>query len=167
MKRIKLFIVVLLTLVGCQPNQNFFNTISNEQSQNYRSYYNLTLSAVAYQSMSQYFDISTKMTEIAGKYRYDIFIENPKVEMKNLLVMVVEDNTIYEIQTEMMPCIGIFDDVVNLVPHQSNPEPGYYKGINLNRVIESSAVNLKIFVQFESGENNQIIKEFFNFNLKA
>lgn len=164
MKKIVYFLLILL-VTSCQSNLNYENTITGEEYQNYRSYYNITLSATAYQSSSTYFDLSAQLTAMDEGFRYDIFIDNPRVEMRNILVMVVENNTIYEVQKDMMPNVGILGSTVHMLPYQVQLTQGYVKGINLNRVISNSAINLKIYVQFDTLESNQSIRQFFNLDV--
>lgn len=146
MKKTLYLLIITLLLVGCT------STISQTERavvESYESYYNLVLNEEATNNETERYTLSASLVMLNdNEYRYDLFIEDPVIAMRDVIVMVVEDDLSFEDQNQMMPTIGIYDNPVQLYPNQSDPELGFYKGINLNRVIEKDDVKLKVLIEY-------------------
>lgn len=155
-KMISLLILVII-LSGCSTPLKSQDEVSLTR---YESLYNNILDATEIQSSSAYFAIEGVVSELDdGQYRYDLYIDDPKVAMRDILVVVVEDNIPFNQQKEMMPSIGLFDASVKMYPNQVDTDLGYYKGINLNRIIEQSSIRVRVLVQFNDASRERNISE--------
>lgn len=80
-----------------------------------------------------------------GKYRYEIKIDDPRVAMYHIQMMVVDKNTSGE-----YPYIGLStEDVYHMVPHQENKDKAFMKGIILGGTSENSKVALDVQVTWK------------------
>ena len=114
---------------------------------------------------SNYFDIHGEIdiieeSEYKGKYRFYIFIDNPRIAMYDVEAMAIEKNKDYE--SQMAANIGIFDEIeYTLIPNQANPDKGYYKGIVISGISEKANTSLYVLVQWRNSEMSLLHREFF------
>lgn len=164
LKRISIVIVILLVLTGCT------STYSSDQIklQKYETYYSDVMNNEVFNASSSFFDVETVMVALDNnQYRYDIYIDNPKVAMYDISVLAVENNLdISETNGKMMPFhTGIESNTTNMIPFQSNLESGFVKGLVLSGVVDSDRVNIKMLVQWQDYGNVKTYKEFLEFEI--
>ncbi|NLC42614.1 MAG: hypothetical protein GX775_07225 [Erysipelothrix sp.] len=163
MKRIFYFMIIALLLSGCTQSLSQSERVSLE---NYESYYKITLNEREPKRSSDYFSIEGMLSPIeGGLFRYDIFIDSPQIAMRDVTVMIIENDIAFEDQSQMMPSIGIFDSRVNLYPNQVDTSLNYFKGINLNREIEEDSVTLRVLVEFTNATRDESYHEIIEMKL--
>ena len=82
--------------------------------------------------------------------RYDIIIDNPKINMYHLqaIAKVRQDDS------ESLPNLGILEnDIFSLVPNLVDKTKGIYKGVNLSGVTKEEKFDVLIYLTFYSDEN--------------
>lgn len=152
MKRITTFLIIALLLVGCTAS---ISQSERAALENYESYYQIALNEQDTFSESEYYTIEASINPLDdGTFRYDVFIDQPTIAMRDVVVVIVENDTPFENQAEMMPSIGIFDDPIKLYPNQVDAELSFYKGINLNRIITQNKVTLKVLIEFTNANRD-------------
>lgn len=163
MKRFYYLLIISFMLIGCTQNLSQSERIALE---NYESYYNVTLNHQNTQLKSEYYSIEGVITKLEdGSYRYDIFIDQPQIAMRDVIVMVVEDELEFNDQDNIMPSLGIFDTAVNLYPNQVDTSLYFYKGINLNSVIDNKSVALRVMVEFTNSSRDASYHEVIEMKL--
>lgn len=89
--------------------------------------------------------------ETSGEYRYEITIDNPRVAMYNIQMMVVDKSASGE-----YPFIGLMSDeaLYSMIPNQENKEKYFVKGIVLEGI--SSTPKFTLYVQVSWKDYAQI-----------
>lgn len=160
MRKYVVGILISLLLVGCNSSE----TILREKYETYKLHYQSILNSTQFKESSNYFNISSTLTALNdGSFRYDVFVDEPKIAMYDVEILVVVDDGLLLISDEMMPSIGIFEDAeYHLIPYQIDHELGYEKGFNLNGVVSSNKVNLKVLVMWKDYFKIKTEREYFN-----
>ena len=154
--------MALLVMVGCQNNTNS----SSETS--YEVYYRVIEENTSFKNESDYYTISGEMVEMDdGTYRYYIIIDEPKVTMYDVIILMVEDDIPYETNTKMMPSSGIFEKPVCMVPNQVNTEDGFVKGIVLSGETNKGVVKIEMVVEWQNSGRTITTRDFISFNLNV
>jgi hypothetical protein len=83
--------------------------------------------------------------------------------MYDCVVFIVENNILYSEAVKMMPCMGIFDDKVSMVPNQVNKEAGYVKGISVSGSCSEESVYLHILVEWKDRNRKDTYREFHSY----
>ena len=126
--------ICICMLSGCAKK----DTETNAAMELYESYYTEVLNTKNYRESSDYFSISTEMTQLSdGTYRY-----------------------------YMMPSLGIFDTDVSLVPNQVDKSKGLMKGLVISGESSKDHVDLKFVVEWRDQDNKQVIKQYIQKELK-
>lgn len=164
MRKVVLVFILLSTLIGCNINNQDLR--SQQQLSRYQAYYLSLFDNDRFLSFSDAFDLDVVFTKLDQGYRYDIVIDNPKIAMYDIEIMVVENDTPFERADKMMPNLGIFEDLeVNLIPYQVHIDRGYMKGIVVSGLVPVSVVELKIMVAWKDYAKLNSTREFFIRNL--
>lgn len=155
--------VLLMILTGCNREQE---AQRREQVNQYETFYRSLLNEDRFQTSSRNFKITAEIDEVDGKYEYYITIEDPKIAMYDVQVMVVEDKVPFSSSNIMMPNAGIFESASTLIPNQARRDKGFMSGILLNHSdLTSPTVSLRILVSWKNYTNLETFKEVFEFNL--
>lgn len=165
MKKICFVLIVLLLTVGCQSDTDKKHEAN---LQRYNAYYTAILNNDKFESDSQFFDISVVMNQLsADEYRYDVIVDNPRVAMYDVEILVIENGKSLEIADEIMPCVGLFEDgEFNLVPYQVNLDEGYAEGFGLNSTVSNPVVNLKVMVLWHDYAKVEQYREYFDLTVQ-
>ena len=159
-----LLLVLLIALAGC--NLNTQDVRLQQQFARYEAYYVSLFDNDRFISFSDAFDLEVVFTKLDSGYRYDVVIDNPKIAMYDIEIMVVENDTPFERADKMMPNLGIFESLeVNLVPYQVHTDKGFMKGVVVSGVVSVSVVELKIMVAWKDYAKLNSTREFFIRNL--
>ncbi|MDO5812087.1 MAG: membrane lipoprotein lipid attachment site-containing protein [Bacillota bacterium] len=152
MKRFFVFLILLLTLSGCQNTQNQ-DTVSKKLYNQYRQYYQLVTSSHDFQAECEECSIQLIVNKTTNKQiRYDVIINNPKIEMDNIKAIAYVDK-----KNKDIPSIGLLEEnSFSLKPDYINKEEGFYKGINLSGLTTQTKFKVRIYFTYE---NNGIKKE--------
>lgn len=163
MKKIIVYLLMILLMTGCSNSSSVYNT----KLQRYNAYYTTILNNDAFQAGSDHFDISSVISKLSEtQYRYDVYVDGPRIAMYDVQIMVIENNQTLEISKSMMPTVGIFDDIeYDLIPYQVNMSEGYVKGFNLNAVVANPSVSLKVLVVWKDYAKVNQYREYFSFSL--
>lgn len=132
----------------------------------YTTMYTDLLNATGFKTSSTYFTLTPTLTDIGGSvYRYDVIIDEPKVAMYDVKILLIQDDGSLVISDNMMPSIGIFEGkTYYMIPFQVNKDANYVQGFDLNGVSSTLPVRLKMVVQWKDNLNNEFI-EYFQFEL--
>jgi hypothetical protein len=108
-------------------------------------------------------EIMNKLSET--EYRYDVIIDNPRVAMYDIEVLVIVNDKSLQISKEVMPSVGIFESgEYNLVPYQINLKSGYSKGFGLSGTVKTATVELKALVLWYDYAKVSQQREYFDLN---
>jgi hypothetical protein len=157
------FTVILLN--SCASNSN--------QSTNfdvYRIHYQSILNNPVFnQAQSEFFNIEAYLYELsANQYRFDVFIDEPRVAMYDVEVLAIVDDGLLVVSEQMMPSLGIFESAeYNLIPFQVDASRGFYKGLNLNGVVNREPIQLKVLVIWKDYFRIRSFRDFIEFNLST
>jgi hypothetical protein len=161
MKRLLAVLLVIVTLCGCQKNNT--RQLDEEKYNAYLANYQAILDYEDKKESSSHFDVRLVCNKISDtSYRYDLIIDNPKVAMCEIMVLMVEENISLTIDTtRMMPSIGIFESTsVNMIPFQVANDKGYVKGIDLSMLSTEPSMRAGVLVSFRNYEKTVTTKEY-------
>ena len=140
MKRIAVVILTVLLLTGCT---NRAKQMDEEKYNVYLTNYQSILDSEDKKSSSPNFDIQLVKNEINGKYRYDLIIDNPKIAMYGIKVLMIVDNTTRTIETDR------------------DLDKNCYGGLNLSILDDNPAIHVSVLVNYTNREKTRNIREFF------
>ncbi len=157
-----MIILVIFTLGGCTLFDQE-DKVLTQKMQRYQAYYTSIFDNDRFIDYSDFYDIEFFLNELPDRtYRYDLIIDNPRIAMYDVEVMIVENDTDPEDIDKMMPNAGIFEDAeYNLVPFQFNSDKGYRKGIALSGIVDQPVVTLRVMVAWKDYAKVNSTREFF------
>lgn len=81
-----------------------------------------------------------------GTYHYDVVIDQPRIAMYNIQMMIVDKNA-----TDDYPFIGLLpdEDPYAMIPNQENKDKNFVKGISINSVSASPTFELQVMVSWK------------------
>ncbi len=162
MKRIIIGFIVLLLVVGCNSDKK----IDKAQMNLYETHWKSLLNESKFQSTSRNFNIEVNFVEEAEGYAYYLTVDNPRVAMYDVEIMVIENKESFNKLEEMQPSAGIFENKFNLIPNQTRKEKNYRKGAILSRSgIEENELSLRVLVTWKNYTKLDTFKEVFEFEL--
>ena len=148
MKKI-IFVIICILLTGCS-NENIVDDDSNRLYEQYLEYEKKLVKQQDYQVTSDEFMIRLVVNKIDdNNNRYDIIIDNPKINMYHLqaIAKVSQD------ENESLPSLGILEnDVFSLIPNLVDKANGIYKGVNLSGITKENKFDVLIYLTFYSDE---------------
>jgi uncharacterized protein YceK len=162
MKKALLFLMSLMLMSGCSNSAQ----LDQIKLDTYTSIYTDILNASDFKTESDYFSIEFLLADLGNSsYRYDVIIDQAKVAMYNVEILVIVDDGSLVISDKMMPSVGIFEDITYyMIPYQVNTAAHYIEGIALNGVASNLPVRLKAVVKWKDDINKPFI-EYFDFSL--
>lgn len=147
MKKILVLFISIIFLVGCKSN-------NNDDWDDYYHYYHKLVSAKKFEDNLDECSIKLIVNEIDNDYRYDIIIDEPKIEMNNIKVIAFIDKN-----EKNIPSLGLLEtDTFSLKPNFVDKNKGYYKGINLSGITSKSDFIVKVYFTYEN--NEKIIERY-------
>lgn len=163
MRKYGIGFMICILLVGCSNSE----TLIKEKFETYKLNYQSILNTTQFKSSSSSFVITTNITDLNdGNFRYDVFVDEPKIAMYDIEILAIVDNGLLLISDEMMPSIGIYEDAeYNLIPYQVNTELGFQEGFNLNGIVNTETINLKVLVMWKDYFKIKTEREYFSFEL--
>ncbi|TFG81735.1 MAG: hypothetical protein E4G74_03730, partial [Erysipelotrichales bacterium] len=145
MRKICLALLILIAASACQSatEKQYAANL-----QRYNAYYTAILNNDKFLGDSGNFDIEVVMNRLSDtEYRYDLIVDNPRIAMYNIEILVIESGKSLEISDQIMPNVGIFEgDEYNMVPYQINLESGFSQGFDLSGTVTKPEVSLKVLV---------------------
>lgn len=164
MKKLLIILTTVLLLQGCSFSDKKNYDIKVER---YQSFYQTILDHGTFASSSPYFAIDAKMDKVDEGYVYEIIVDDARVAMYDVQIMVVENQKEYNEEEKMMPSAGIFDDqIYNVIPNQSRVESGFMSGFQLLGETDSDKIKLQILVTFNDYRKLNTFREFIEFDLQ-
>ncbi|CAM3664724.1 hypothetical protein ERUR111494_05875 [Erysipelothrix urinaevulpis] len=164
MKKIVLMLLVVVLLQGCSLSKG---KEYNEQVLQYQSYYQTVLDNDKFSDSSPYFAIDAKIGKQGEQYVYEIIVDDPKIAMYDIKIMVVEDKKNYNAEDKMMPNAGIFEkEPYNMIPNQERVSENYMNGFKLLGEINQPKVNIQVIVSFTDNRKLNTYREFLEFDLE-
>lgn len=155
MTRRLITIIACLILAACSQN----NTLESKQYGEYQMIQERLLKQNKFVKSTE-FDTILIYNEINKKYRYDLIINNPKNEMKDITALCFVD----EENEGMFPNLGIFnEEEYSLKKDYINKEENYYKGIMLSGITLKRG-NAKLYISYldEKNEKQELFIEVFD-----
>ncbi len=145
MKKILITLCLCLVLTGCS-----FGGSSEYQAKvkRYQSLIQVILDNDKFQQEPQAFDLEVNMNQEGSGYSYDIIVDNPKIAMYSIEIIVVENNQGFN-EDKMMVSSGVFEKPRSMIPGQVNTEAGFVGGMILNALTANADVNLKILITWK------------------
>ena len=162
MKKLSALFLSLLLLAGCS------NAASQEKLkiETYKTMYTDILNASAFKTSSDYFSVSASINDMGnGTYRYDVIVDEAKVAMYDVEILLIQDDGSLVISDKMMPSVGIFEGLTYyMIPYQANAEANYVKGFGLNGISSLVPIRLKMVVRWKDAQT-KAFEEYFQFTL--
>ena len=154
MKRVLKIIILVITssfLLGC--NSNKVEELSKEK-EIYQNYVKKTQNIKKTSSEEFPFDINVKYDKITkDEVRYQIVIDNPKKEIKNISAVAVHDK-----QTDdVFPSIGIFEKKQKLIPNKKPSGIILVGYIPYTKSVKSFECTIKLLIRFSDEEKTQTL----------
>ena len=150
MKKI-IFVIICILLTGCS-NENIVDDDSNRLYEQYLEYEKKLVKQQDYQVTSDEFMIRLVVNKIDdNNNRYDIIIDNPKINMYHLqaIAKVAGDDN------ESLPTLGILEeDIFSLVPEVVDKANGIYKGVNLSGITSKSEFSVLVYLTFSTDKQS-------------
>ena len=165
MRKYVIGVLICLLLAGC--NQS--DIVLKEKYETYKLHYQSILNSTQFKQTSSNYNISTSLTALSdGNYRYDVFVDEPKIAMHDVEILVIVDNGLLLVSDKMMPSVGLFEDEsYRLIPFQVDVDLGYHKGFNLNGIVDTDNINLKVVVMWKDYFEIKTEREYFSFDLSV
>ncbi len=164
MKKFFVTLLVILMLAGCRQETR---QLDEEKYDAYLTYYQSILDYENKQTSSQNFDIKLAANKINDElYRYDVIVDNTRIAMYGIEVLVIIDDLTMEIDnSRMMPSIGIFDeDEYTMIPNQVDRNKNIVRGIDLSFTANEPEVSVSVMVSFYDKDKTRNTKEYFSLN---
>ena len=160
MKKLFYVLIALLLLTGCK---NETKLMDEEKYRAYITNYQSILDSEEKNTSSPNFDIKLVRNSLEEEYRYDLIIDNPRIAMYEVKVLMIVENTTRTIETDrMMPSLGILEDrVYNLIPYQVDLSNNCYAGLNLSVLDPDPSIHVGVLVSYTNSERNRNFREFF------
>ena len=141
MKNRLIIFLSLFILLGCSSQKNT-TSYSKKQYNEYVSYYNRLKKSTSFDESCDDCSIQLITNKISNKkIRYDIIINNPVIEMKNIKAIAFIDK-----RDKNIPSIGLLE---------KDKKNGYYKGINLSGTTSKNKFDVKLYLTYNT-EDKQI-----------
>ena len=132
-----LMAAALLLISGCSKKDP--NQISTEKMQLYTAYYKSIMEMDRFQEKSDFYDLEVVMNQLPnGTYRYYVILDQPRVAMVDVEMLVVDAAVDYSQTSVIAP--------YSLIPNQVYPELGYVKGLMASGETTSPIVSLNVMV---------------------
>ena len=165
MRKYVIGVLICLLLAGC--NQS--DIVLKEKYETYKLHYQSILNTTQFKTSSENFSIEASLVKITdGQYRYDVFVDEPKIAMHDVEILVIVDNGLLLVSDKMMPSVGLFEDEsYRLIPYQVDVDLGYHKGFNLNGIVDTDKINLKVVVMWKDYFEIKTEREYFSFDLSV
>ena len=163
LKKLMVCLLILVTLCGCKNTNT--RQLDEEKYNAYLANYQAILDYEDKKTESSHFNIQLVCNKLKdGNYRYDLIVDNPRVSMCDLMILMVEENLSLVIDTsKMMPSVGIFEtESTNMLPNQSATEKGYVKGVNLSLISSESTLRVGVLVAYSNMEKTTTTREYFS-----
>ena len=161
MKKVIICLLVLLTLSACGKNNT---QKANEEK--YLDYCELLVTHEEFKDRSEFFDVSSDITNTDEGYRYYIIIDNPKIAMYNIEAVALEKEVDYTVN--MAANIGIFEEnKYTFIPNQANPDDGFVKGISISGLTTNPSPTLYLLVEWSDSGLNITKREFLKVNISS
>ena len=166
-----LMAAALLLISGCSKKDP--NQISTEKMQLYTAYYKSIMEMHRFQDKSDFYDLEVVMNQLPdGTYRYYVILDQPRVAMVDVEMLVVDAAVDYSQTSVIAPSVGLLENEdYSLIPNQVYPELGYVKGLMASGETTSPIVSLNVMVLWkdyaklkESREYLQLMGDFENQN---
>jgi hypothetical protein len=161
-KKLLVIMMVLVMLAGCKKDTRM---IDEEKYNAYLTYYQALLDYENKLETSRYYNIELVCNALAeNRYRYDVIINDPKIAMYDVQVLMVAENVAGVINKDvMMPSEGIFSDVeYNMIPYQVDYEKNYVSGFDLSLVSDESPIHVAVMVAWKDKNKNNSYREYFS-----
>lgn len=160
MKKVLISLLCVLLLAGCR---NETKQMDEEKYNVYLTNYQSILDSEDKKTSSPNFDIQLVRNELTDKYRYDLIIDNPKIALYNVKVLMIVDNTTRTIDTDrMMPSLGMLENrEYNLIPYQVDLSKNCYAGLNLSVLDYEPNIHVSVMVSYTNRDKNRNYREFF------
>jgi len=132
----------------------------------YKTMYTDVLNASGFINSSTFFTVTPSVNALTDStYRYDVILDDPKVAMYDVEILLIRDDGSLVISESMMPSVGIFEGkTYTMIPHQTNTSANFVQGFDLNGISATIPIKLKMVVQWKDASNNPF-KEYFQFDL--
>lgn len=138
MKKLLMILVSIFILTGCTSN----TVVDDFYNQDIKYLESVNTSASNYD-----YDLNIYLEAVGDEYLYQMVLDNPKVDINNLKVLLIHDS----LTDEIYPSYGYFgDDMDNTIP---------FKGLNLVGYLSTNKdkIEFKVLVIYDDVKNIHII----------
>lgn len=158
MRKLSIILICCFTLFGCAQKSEPADDINEK----YKNYIEMIIQNKDSNTENIPFDYELIVQENGkGEYIYEVAINNPKIAMYDVEMIVADVSKIGK--ESIFPSIGIADEEkFSMIPFQSNPERGFYPGFACNGVADSANFNLSVMVVYHDYAGLTEKNVFFN-----
>lgn len=161
MRLLKVLCILCVLLLGaCSKN----NTADKDFENTYNSFVESIRDNNGVESKDLPFSHSMEVTKTEdGLYHYKITVDNPKIAMYSLQMLVLDKSI--DDEKNMFPCIGIHPEEpsYSMIPFQENIDNQFMKGIILEGETQSPKFTLNIEVSWKDYAKVKTSTVFFNY----
>lgn len=148
MKKIHIFIVLMVLFSGCQRQQE-----ENASNSEYGEYIKRLHSQQTFINSTDEFNVKViRNTKNENDYRYDVVIDNPQIEMHAIKAVA----QIPAVVGYSYPSIGILEEErFSLIPNVVDKENNIYKGINLSGISPYQDSTIYVYITFYTSTDDE------------
>jgi len=139
MKKMLIFIFCCFLIIGCSSQKNL-------QQEQFDLYNDIKQQLISLKTNDQEYDFSIRVifSKLDEEYRYDVVIDEPKVNMYQIRAMCYAS----ENDQQMCPTIGLFDEeVFHLKKDYIDKTKGFYKGVQLSGTSDQ-IIPVRVYVSY-------------------
>ena len=156
-----LTLLLVCFLAGCAGNTTKVDTKPDDR---YLDMIDLIWAQESYLTKSNYYDISAEIAKIDNGYRFYVVVDNARIAVYDVEVLVVEEGVDY--RKTMAANVGIFEESeYSMIPNQANTEKGYVSGVAASGVTADSSSTFYVLVQWKSADRSTTSREYFRFDV--
>ena len=158
-------IMTLWLASGC----SFIDTISGRSAQQaqelYDGLYNQLVSATTFDSTVTDYDLTLNVVTTGDTYRFTLTVDQPRVAMRNVEVMVVDSNALSDPENGTILTRGLMDETIHLYPNQVYTDLNALYSVEVEGSINTLPQTLRVMVSYMDESGSTTYKQFFLFEI--
>lgn len=158
MKKLLILLMVIFFVTGCNSTPSNEDT-TDQLYKEYQNYINKLESSASFEAQADIFDTRIVLNATnKGNYRYDIIIDNPKIEMYNIKIVACIDDG----KEATYPTLGILETATfTMIPGIIDKENNIYKGINLSGISSTKEAKIRFYLTYTTTKEDTKVQERF------
>lgn len=158
-------ICALVLTSGC----DLIDTISGRSAQQaqelYDGLYNQLISATTFDTTVTDYDLTLNVVTTGDTYRFTLTVDNPRVAMRNVELMVVDSTALNDTENGMILTRGLMDETIHLVPNQVYSQLNAVRSVDVEGSFATFPQTLRVMVSYMDESGSTTYKQFFLFEI--